>query len=48
MHGDPERREPLGESGDPKRRRSHVDAAAIAAEVERDADEVKRLRGHGR
>ena len=43
-----ERRQPLGEAGDAKRRRSHVDAAAIAAEIERDPDEVKSLRAHRR
>ena len=40
--------EPLAEAGDAKRRRSHVDAAPAAAEVERDADEVKSLCAHRR
>ena len=39
---DPERGQPLAEAGDAKRRRPHVDAAAVAAEVERDADDVDR------
>ena len=34
--------EPLAEAGDPKRRRPHVDAAAVAAEIERHADDVDR------
>ena len=46
--GHAERGEPLGEAGDAKRRWSHVDAAAVAAEVERDADEVESLRAHRR
>ncbi len=43
-----ERREPLAESGDPERRRPHVDAASAAAEVKRNADDVKGLHGHFR
>ena len=35
-----ERRDLLAEAGDAQRRRPHVDAAAAAAEVERDADDV--------
>ena len=35
-----ERGQALAEPGDPERGRSHVDAAAVAAEVERDADDV--------
>ena len=36
----PERGQPLAEPGNPERGRPHVDAAAIAAEIERDADDV--------
>ena len=43
-----ERREPLGEPGNAKRGRPHVDAAAVTAEIERDSDEVKGLRTHSR
>ena len=39
-----ERRELLAEAGDAERRRSHVGAAAIAAEIERHADDVNGLR----
>src|SRR5205823_10211061 len=42
-HRDAKRRQTFGETADAKRRRSHVDAAAVAAEIERDADDV-----HGR
>ncbi len=44
--GHSERGEPLRQSGDAKRGRSHVDAAPVAAEVERDADQVNRLGTH--
>ncbi len=37
----PERGQALADAGDPHRRRSHVDAAAAAAEVERDADDAE-------
>ena len=37
---DAQRREPLAEAGDAERRRPHVDAAAVAAEIERHADDV--------
>ena len=46
--GDAERREPFGEAGDAKCGGPHVDAAAIAAEVERDANEVESVRAHRR
>ncbi len=46
--GDPECGEAFGEAGDAKCRRPHVDAAATAAEVERDANEVESLRVHHR
>ena len=38
-----QRREPLAETGDAKRRRPHVHAAPAAAEVQGNADEVKSL-----
>ena len=38
-----ERRDAVAEAGDPERRRSHVDAAAAAAEIERHADDVNGL-----
>ena len=42
--GMPSAGQPLAEAGDPKRRRPHVDAAAVAAEIERHADDVNRAR----
>jgi hypothetical protein len=44
-HAHPERREPFAEAGDAKRRRAHVDPAAVAAEVEQHADYVDRTHG---
>src|SRR6266545_4857537 len=38
--GDPEAGEPFGEAGDPESRRPHVDATPIAAQIERDADDM--------
>ena len=38
-----EARDLLAEPGDPKRRGSHVHAAAVAAEIQRDADDVDGL-----
>ena len=43
-----ERDELLGQAGDPDGRRTHVDAAAVAAKVERDADEMRGGHGPGR
>ena len=43
-----ERGQPLADAGDPHRGRSHVDAAAAAAEVERDADDAEAAHGRGR
>jgi hypothetical protein len=43
----PERRQTLAEACDSKRGGPHVDAAAIAAEVERDADDVNRTHADG-
>ena len=40
-----ERRKTFAEAGDAKRRGSHVDAAPIAAEIERDADDVHGAHG---
>ena len=37
---DAERGQPLAEPGDAERGRPHVDAAAVAAEIERHADDV--------
>ena len=42
---DAERREALAEPGDPERGRPHVDAAAVAAEIERHADDVNGTHG---
>ena len=41
-HGYAKRREPFTEAGNSKCRGPHVDAATIAAEVERHADDVHR------
>ena len=40
--GHAERGQPFAKAGDPEGGRPHVDAAAVAAEVERDADDVNR------
>ena len=41
-----ERGQLLAEAGDAKRRRPHVGAAAVAAEIERHADDDERVRMH--
>ena len=40
--GHPERGQPFAEPGDAECGRPHVDAAAVAAEIQRDADDVNR------
>ena len=39
-HRQPEREEPFGQPGDAERRRPHVDATPVAAQVQGDADDV--------
>src|SRR5262249_23000437 len=39
----PESGQAIADAGDPERRRTHVDATAIATEIERHADDVNRL-----
>jgi len=40
--GHPERGQPFAKTGNPEGGRPHVDAAAVAAEIQRDADDVNR------